>query len=323
MDFELPCRNSAVSTLESTAFIAMNFASLLGNVMVCLAVYRNPRIRATTHLYIVALAVSDLSCAIGSMPFTATTLIVGQWLFGQTLCEIQAFIMYFVLNISPATMGLAALNRYMRIVKTNHYKKVFSKRRSKVLLLGVWLSLACYLLVARATGWLRFSFFSGYASCVVSFDSTQRRAVHYSIVISLYFAAPLLAAMISYYYVYQTIRRHNLDIIPSLQSKARCARISVHEINISKSLFMVMAGFLVCWLPMWVVVVILRFQDTAALHRAVMLLPVFLIYLSSTINPFIYAGTNRAYKSEFRRLFTTWRQRKMDVLPLRTRRSNK
>ena len=64
--------------------------------MVCLAVYRNPRIRVTTHLYIVAQAVSDLFCAVGSMPFTVTTLVTGEWFFGKTVCEIQACIYYIL-----------------------------------------------------------------------------------------------------------------------------------------------------------------------------------------------------------------------------------
>ena len=118
----LSSRSTAAVGIESGVFdIAMNIASLLGNSMVCLAVYRNPRICVTTHLYIVALAVNDLLCAVGSMPFTVTTLVTGKWFFGKTVCEIQAFIMYFVLNISPSTTGLAALNRYMRIIKTNNY----------------------------------------------------------------------------------------------------------------------------------------------------------------------------------------------------------
>lgn len=92
--------------------------------------------------------------------------------------------------------------------------------------------------------------------------------------------------MFSYYHVYQTIHHRNLDIVPALQNRTRQARITLHEINISKSLFVVMAGFVLCWVPMWTVVIVLRFFPTVTLDLTVWLIPVFLIYLSSTINPF-------------------------------------
>lgn len=307
----LPSRSVEGTGSESAVFIAMNFASLLGNTMVCLAVYRNPRIRATTHIYIVALAVSDLLCAWGSMPFTVTTLITGKWIFGEIVCEVQAFILYFVLNISPSTMGLAALSRYMRIVKTCNYNTAFSKRRSKIILASVWLSLISYLLVARCTGWWKFTFYSKYASCVVSHNSDYRKLIHYTVIIPIYFVLPLSVALFSYYHVYRTIRNHNLDIIPALQNKSRQARITLHEIKISKSLFLVIAGFLLCWLPMWSVAIVLRFFPGTNLDRRVQLIPVFLLYLSCTINPFIYASSNRAYKREFRRILTLCRTKKV------------
>lgn len=213
----------------------MNLASLLGNIMVRLAVYRNQRIRLTTHRYIVALAISDLlSCTVGSMPFTATTLITGEWKFGQMVCEIQAFITYFALNISPTSMGLAALNRYIWI-------------GLRLALFGE-LSLKC---LNCEVYWLviKFTFYFGYASCIVSHISKERKAIHYGLVISIYFAIPLLVAMFSYYHVYQTIRHHNLDIVPALQNRTRQARITLHEINISKSLSLVTTDFMLCWLP--------------------------------------------------------------------------
>ena len=160
---------------------------------------------------------------------------------------------------------------------------------------------------------IKFTFYSGYASCIVSHISKEGKAIHYGLVISIYFAIPLLVAMFSYYHVYQTIRHHNLDIVPALQNRTRQARITLHEINISKSLFLVITGFMLCWLPMWSVVIVLRFYPSVTLDRTVKLVPVFLIYLSSTINPFIYASSNRAYKTEFRRILASCGLKKINV----------
>ena len=126
---ELENRSLAIVVIEASVCLAMNIVSVLGNVLVCLAVYRNQKLRSTINLYIIALAASDLLCATVEMPLASGVLILGKWNFGAALCEIQGFTDVFVTYITPATMGLTAFNRYMRIVKTNQYSKIFSPRK--------------------------------------------------------------------------------------------------------------------------------------------------------------------------------------------------
>ena len=132
--------------------------SVTGNSLVCIAAYRNPNLRSTTNLYIIALAVSDLLCATIEMPLTFTTLIIGRWDFGDTLCQIQGSVGVFANYGTSATLGLTAFNRYMKIVKTNHYNKIFSPSRSKIWLSCLWLSFTLYLLIVRVTNWIRIEF---------------------------------------------------------------------------------------------------------------------------------------------------------------------
>ena len=68
------------------------------------------------------------------MPLTSVTLIVGEWISGHLLCQIEAFVDIFVTYVSPATISLTALNRYVRIVKINRYNRLFFPRRSKLYL---------------------------------------------------------------------------------------------------------------------------------------------------------------------------------------------
>lgn len=56
-------RSLAVTILESSIFFVIFVFSLVGNVLVCVAVYRNARLRSTTNIYVIALAVCDLLCA--------------------------------------------------------------------------------------------------------------------------------------------------------------------------------------------------------------------------------------------------------------------
>ncbi|KAL9970571.1 hypothetical protein ACROYT_G022971, partial [Oculina patagonica] len=105
---ELGSRSLFVTILESSLMIALNIVSLLGNVLVCMSVYRNTRLRTTTNIYIVALAISDLLSAIFVMPLAAGVLISSRWPFGETVCQMHAFFSLFVVYISPVTMGFTA-----------------------------------------------------------------------------------------------------------------------------------------------------------------------------------------------------------------------
>lgn len=309
---ELPNRGLIIVIIEASVCLLLNIISFLGNSLVCLAVYKNPKLRSTINMYIIALAVSDLLCATLEMPLASAVLILGKWDFGVPLCEIEGFVDAFVTYVTPATMGLTAFNRYMRVVKSKQYNKVFSSRKTKIWICSVWLFLASYLFVARVTGWLKFQFIPGYAVCSVAFTKSGNRNIHYCLVFIFFFALPFLAGCVSYYKVSDKIRQHKLDVAQTLQNtnQTEIARISVQEISISRVLFYVAAGFLVCWIPMWTFIFWKRFfPDTAP--RLIQLLVVFFLFLSSTINPFIYAATNRVFREEFYNLMCWWRVRKV------------
>ena len=101
-------RTVLLTTVEIFSIIIFNFLSLTGNIMVCIAVYKNTRLRTTTNLYIIALAVSDLMSGVFVMPFAMGVLIKGEWVYGRVICYFQAYIALFVVYISPVTMGLTA-----------------------------------------------------------------------------------------------------------------------------------------------------------------------------------------------------------------------
>ena len=307
---QLPDRSLTVVIVEASVCLAMNIISVCGNVLVCLAAFKNPKLRSTINLYIIALAASDLLCATVEMPLASAVLILGKWDFGVALCEIHGFVDGFVYYITPATMGLTALNRYTRIVKTDHYNKIFTPRKSKIWLSCVWLFIAFYLLVGRVTNWFTFQFNPGYAVCSVAFTKTENRIVHYCIVFGLFFLAPFAIAFFSYYRVFVKIRHHKNDVTLSLRNTnvIPAGRVSVQEINITRVLSYVAAGFLICWIPMWPLVFWKRFSPSTA-PRIVQLIITLFFFLSSTINPFIYAATNSLFREEFRKLLCWWKMR--------------
>lgn len=287
----------------------------MGNTLVCVSVYKNARLRTTTNLYIIALAVSDLLSAIFVMPIGTAVLIAGKWNFGGIVCQLHAFFSLFVIYVSPVTMGLTAVNRYVRMCKTDHqYKKLFSAGKSRALLISVWSFVACYTVVPRLLGLQAYEFVPGYAQCSIAHLSESGKMIHYGIVLTLFFLLPLMATIICYTKVAKRIRQHNVGASLTIQRRERNLFISAHEIKVSKSLFAVVFAFMICWIPFWVIVILRRFRIVAKMPRNFELLCMFLLYFSNTINPFIYAGMNHIFKREFRKILFCEKRRKVDVL---------
>ena len=147
---DLSSRSLALTIVEASSLVLLNVLSLIGNTLVCNLFYKTTRLRTTTNLYIIALAVSDLLSAIFVMPFGVGVLIANDWIFGETMCKIEAFFVCFVAYVSPATMGLTAINRYFRICKTEQqYRRYFSPRKSRTWLACVWIFVAFYAVVPK------------------------------------------------------------------------------------------------------------------------------------------------------------------------------
>ena len=159
------------------------------------------------------------------------------------------------------------------------WNKSYVRTAGKLLLLLsiVWFSVACYAVVPRMAGLQAYEFVPGYAQCPIGHLSKIEKTINYSIVLIL-FLTPLITTLFSYTRVAKVIRQHNINALSSL---------SLHEINLSKSLFATVFAFMICRIPFWVIVVLRRFRLVAMMPRNVELLCMFFLYLSNRISPFI------------------------------------
>ena len=197
-------------------------------------------------------------------------------------------------------MGLTALNRYVRICRPGReYQRFFSPKKSLALLVSVWVIVACYSGLPNIVGLRKNTFFPNIASCAVDHLSENGRLIHYCILVSLFFLTPLTITVFSYVKVAKKMQHH---IIETSFLRQNSPIISAREIRISKSLFVVVFAFMICWIPFWIIVLLMRFYLVQKLPRNVKLVCFFFLYLSNTINPLIYAGMNRCFRTEFRKI---------------------
>ena len=179
-------------------------------------------------------------------------------------------------------MGLTAVNRYVRMCRSNTtYQKIFSLRKSCLWVLFLWLFVACYIAIPQLAKLQDFEFVPGYAQCSIKHLGEQRKLIHYIVASTLFLVIPLVATAFSYSRVLKVVRQHLTGISPSLRGLGRNdARISIQEIRLSRSLFIVIFTFLACWVPLWFIVIMRRFSLVSHMPRNMELLCMFFLYVS-------------------------------------------
>jgi len=71
------------------AYIVIFAVGLLGNIMVCFAVWRNKEMRTVTNIFMVNLSVADLAVIVILLPTALIADVTGTWFFGTVMCRIS------------------------------------------------------------------------------------------------------------------------------------------------------------------------------------------------------------------------------------------
>ena len=295
LSLELATRKSELVWIETCLFAIINVAAFLGNLSVCYAVYRNQRLRTLSNMFVVALAVSDILMSTWCMPFSVATLIHGQWIFGEAFCRFHGFGALTFGLASLHTMGIIAVSRYFCVVKPEKYIVLFNKQRTLIYIAVVW----CVALIGSVPPFffehIGFEFQPGKAMCLYTFDAN----IAYTIFIEcIYIATPLTLIAFCYSKVFYTVSRSNR--VFALENNPQQLRAHVEEAKVTKTLAAVMVGFACCWLPVCIIDYIDAARGEPTLARQAYLTYGFLVYLSSSINPFIYGATHKQFRREYK-----------------------
>ena len=237
------------------------------------------------------------------IPFTVASLFHGRWIFDETVCRFQAFDIFAFGKCSLGTMAAIAVSRYFCVVNREKYPSLFKKQRSVMYIFFVW----CLALVGSVPILVfknnSVEFQPGKAMCLYKFESN----IAYSVFMHCCFiTTPLIIIKISYSKVFRAVSRSNR--VFSMENNLELLRVNVEEAKVTKRLVAVVVGFACCWLPVFVVDNIDMARGEPTLPRQVYLTNSLLIYLSSTINPFIYCATDKRFRREYkvvlRKIFT-------------------
>ncbi|KAF7230296.1 alpha-2 adrenergic receptor [Nothobranchius furzeri] len=131
-------------SLTETASIAALVGFLIvftvvGNVLVVIAVLTSRALKAPQNLFLVSLATADILVATLVMPFSLANELMGYWYFGKVWCGIYLALDVLFCTSSIVHLCAISLDRYWSVTQAVEYNLKRTPRRIKCTIVIVWL----------------------------------------------------------------------------------------------------------------------------------------------------------------------------------------
>ncbi|XP_059382243.1 5-hydroxytryptamine receptor 4-like [Carassius carassius] len=299
----------------SIVLVIVIILTALGNLLVMVALCKDRQLRKKkTNFFIVSLAFADLLVALVVMPLAAIELTTGQWKYGETFCLVRTSLDVLLTSASILHLCCIALDRYYAICcQPLVYNNKMTPVRVSLMLVGCWV-IPIFISFPIMQSWNTI----GIESFIEQrkFNSTHNSTCvfmvnrPYALVCSaVAFYVPLVLMVLAYQRIYVTAMGHARRIgslhragsAPSStypnHNQQGSSRIK-NETKAAKTLAVIMGCFCLCWAPFFITNMVDPFINYSVPWQ-MWTAWLWLGYINSGLNPFLYAFLNRAFRRAF------------------------
>ncbi|XP_012604767.1 adenosine receptor A2a [Microcebus murinus] len=300
-------------TMGSWIYIMVELAiavlAILGNVLVCWAVWINSNLQNVTNYFVVSLAVADIAVGVLAIPF-AITISTGFC----AACHGCLFIACFVLVLTQSSIFsllAIAIDRYIAIRIPLRYNGLVTGTRAKGIIAICWV-LSFAIGLTPMLGWNNCGqpkegknhsqgCGDGQVACLFEDVVPMNYMVYYN-----FFACvlvPLLLMLGVYLRIFLAARRQLKQMESQPLPGERTRSTLQKEVHAAKSLAIIVGLFALCWLPLHIINCFTFFcPECSHAPLWLMYLAIILSHTNSVVNPFIYAYRIREFRQTFRKI---------------------
>ncbi|XP_044141596.1 5-hydroxytryptamine receptor 1D [Bufo gargarizans] len=319
----------------------LTLATLLSNIFVIITIYMTRKLHTPANYLIGSLAFTDLLVSILVMPISIVYTVNHSWTFGQIICDIWLLSDITCCTASILHLCVIALDRYWAITDALEYSKHRTAGRAAAMISVVWVISICISIPplfwrqAKAqeeltdcsvnTDQISYTI---YSTCGAFYIPTMLLIILYG---RIYVAARTRILRPPSIY---GKRFTTAQLITGSTGSSFCAVNAAHPLSggtpicinhikiklahsvlerkrlslarerkATKTLGIILGAFIVCWLPFFVVSLVLPIcRDACWFHPLLFDFFTWLGYFNSLINPVIYTAFNEDFKQAFEKL---------------------
>ncbi|XP_046739134.1 orexin receptor type 2-like isoform X1 [Diprion similis] len=298
--------------MHSVVFVA----GLVGNALVCVAVYRNHSMRTVTNYFIVNLAVADLLVILICLPPTVVWDVTETWFLGLRLCKAVPYFQTVSVSVSILTLTFISIDRWYAICFPLKFKSTTSRAKTAIII--IWVVALLFdlpdLMVLQTVQHKYRVETIFFTQCAPSW-SHKSEATFIIIKLVILYTAPLLFMSIAYWQIVRVLWRSD---IPGHNFSSRGSHVIATTNNpgnlegqlrsrrkAAKMLVAVVLMFAVCYFPVHLLSILRYTVELKANQttKTISLLAHWLCYANSAVNPLIYNFMSGKFRKEFRRTF--------------------
>ncbi|XP_038045063.1 protein trapped in endoderm-1-like [Patiria miniata] len=266
----------------------------IGNSFVIVAVGLSKKLRTTTNVFVVNLAVADLlTCFV--LPWQAVAVLGGDdWPIPRApwVCTATAFVILVTIGCSMNNLALIAVNRWVGITKSRFTtRRIYTARKLALMVIFSWaIPLVCGLTPVM-TDFGELGFEKLYKSCTWLLSNPYTRT-HSLVTAGIYYPTQLIVITVSYISIFNYVRKTSQETMISTQgNEATRIRIFKRQLDVTKNLVLVVLAFIICFTPRFVSFIIspkwiYKFEIWSAT----------ILFSNSSVNPIIYATSHPDFK---------------------------
>ncbi|XP_025767659.1 neuropeptide FF receptor 1 like 2 isoform X2 [Oreochromis niloticus] len=275
-----------VAAIYTLAYSFIFLLCMVGNILVCLIVLENRRMRTVTNLFILNLAISDLLVGIFCIPTTLVDNLITGWPFSNTVCKMSGFVQGVSVSASVFTLVAIAVERFRCIVYPLQPKlTVFI---AKLAIISIWVLAVAFM-------------------CPAAVALTVEKVPYHYMIYNNNFnhSLPLYTCYENFANPRMRKEPHLANATVQVGSRRHGhPRVSRKKIKVIKMLIVVALLFMLSWLPLWTLMMITDYADLDGNQLDLLTSYIFpfahwLAFSNSSVNPIIYGYYNENFKRGF------------------------
>lgn len=291
-------------------YLIVGVAAICGNFIVLKIFSSYPALRTPANMLILNLAFSDFCMMIALIPECCYSFFCGgHWQFGETACQIHAFLGSVFGYSQIFTLTMISWDRYNVIVKGfSGAPLTFSKVTVMMLICYIW---AFVWATLPMVGFGAYGLDGILGSCSYDYvTQTQNNKVAMLTLFFFNYVCPVTSIILCYSSIVQAVFKHEDELrqqakkmnVASLRSNADQQQVSA-EIRIAKVAIMNITLWASAWTPFAVICLIGTWGDVSKITPLVSTVPVLLSKTSCVYNPIIYAISHPKYRECLKDMF--------------------
>ncbi|XP_028654759.2 trace amine-associated receptor 13c-like [Erpetoichthys calabaricus] len=297
-------RAPEVSVTLYACSVSAVLLTIFGNLVVIISFSHFRQLHTPSNLLVLSLAVADFMVGMFSMPFKLIKIIENCWYFGDTLCFIHSFVSFLLTSVSISNLVFIAIDRYIAVCDPLLYSSKITVPVIQVFIATSWAISLLYTWALIYFKGITFTY-ENVNVCLGECDVLYTDTWGLVDLITT-FILPCSVMVSLYTKIFLVAKRH-LRIINSMtqqmitNQRNQCNMSKKSERKAAKTLGIVMAVFLLCWIPYYLCIIIdayTSFSTPLIIFNGF----TWLVFFNSGINPIIYA------------LFYSWFQKSLKLI---------